>query len=134
MAEHKEFDQHLIQLIIGLQSTAWMALGKQMNPQTGKQEVNLDVARDSIDTLLMLKEKTKGNTTQAEDTIFKNAMQDLELNFIEVSSKQEKNKEAEQTENKEAKQEGKKEENNKEKNTDKEQKAAKEEKNETKNT
>jgi len=119
MDKNEEFNQHLIQLIIGLQTTAWIALGKQMNPQTGEQEVNLDLARDSIDTLLMLKEKTKGNTTQAEETIFTNAMQDLELNFIEVTKEEEKKAKSEEKkeENKEEdkkdvieKSEGKKEE------------------------
>jgi hypothetical protein len=33
----------------------------------------------------MLKEKTKGNLTQAEETILQNSMQDLELNYVEVS-------------------------------------------------
>ncbi len=80
----QDFNEHLIQLIIGLQSTAWMAMGKQMNPMTGQTEVNIDLAKDSIDTLLMLKEKTKGNLTETEKIILENSMQDLELNFVEV--------------------------------------------------
>ena len=88
MKNKEEFNQHLIQLIIGLQSTAWMALGKQQNPVTGKAEVNLELARDSIDTLLMFKSKMKGNLTQAEETILNNSMQDLELNYIDVSKKE----------------------------------------------
>jgi hypothetical protein len=83
--KNEEFNQYFIQLVLGLQSTAWMALGKQINPTTKKTEINLDLARDSIDTLLMLKEKTKNNLTETEKGILENAMQDLELNFIEVS-------------------------------------------------
>ncbi len=83
----EKFNQHFIQLVIGLQTTAWMALGKQINPQKGKAEVNLELARDSIDTLLMLKEKTMGNLTETEKGILENSMQDLELNYIEVSKR-----------------------------------------------
>ena len=107
-----EFNTHLIQLIWGMQSTAWMALGKQMNPMTGKVEVNLDMARDSIDTLLMLREKTKGNLTEAEQAFLQNAMQDLELNFIDVKNKEENKQKEEQKEDKkkpEEKEEDKKE-------------------------
>ena len=85
----EEFNQYLVQLIIGLKSRAWMSLGKVMNPTTGKAEVNLELARDSIDTLLMLKEKTKGNLTETEKGLLENSMQDLELNYIEVSKKEE---------------------------------------------
>jgi len=80
-----EPNQKLIELAIGLQSTAWIALGKVANPATGKVEVNLPLARDCIDTLLMLKEKTKGNLNEAEQAILENTMQDLEINYVEVS-------------------------------------------------
>ena len=83
--EQPDFNQHFIQLVIGLQSTAWITLGKVQNPRTGKQEVDLAMARDSIDTLLMLKDKTKGNLTETEKGMLENSMHDLEMNFIEVS-------------------------------------------------
>ena len=102
----EQFNQYFLQLVLGLQGTAWMALGKQMNPMTGKSEVSLDMARDSIDTLLMLKDKTKGNLTGVEKGLLENAMQDLELNFIEVSKEEEK-----KGKDKEGKEESKKEEN-----------------------
>jgi hypothetical protein len=97
--EKEEFNQQLIQLIIGLQSTAWMALGKQMNPLTKKTEVNIDLAKDSIDTLLMLKEKTKGNLTEVEKEILEGAMQDLEINFVDVKKSEELKKTEEKSSN-----------------------------------
>ena len=84
----EEFNQYFVQLIIGLQSAAWMALGKVMNPATGKTEINLELAKDSIDALLMLKEKTKGNLTETEKGLLENSMQDLQLNYIEVSKEE----------------------------------------------
>ncbi len=81
-----ETNHKLVELAIGLQSAAWMALGKVANPATGKAEVNLPLARDCIDTLLMLKEKTKGNLTQEEQTIIEHTLSDLEINYVEVES------------------------------------------------
>lgn len=95
--ENQEFNQHLIQLALGLQSTAWIALGKVANPHTGKIEINMDMARDSIDTLLMLKEKTKGNLNEMEKSFLENSMQDIELNYIEVIKQQETKEKKEET-------------------------------------
>jgi hypothetical protein len=40
-----------LQLVLGLQQAAMVALGKLMNPMTGKLERSLDGARNTIDTL-----------------------------------------------------------------------------------
>ncbi len=40
-----------LQLVLGLQQSAMIALGKLMNPLTRKVEVHLEAARDTIDTL-----------------------------------------------------------------------------------
>jgi len=79
------FNEAFIQLVIGLQSTAWIALGKVENPRTKKVEKNLPLARESIDTLLMLKEKSKGNLNETEKGILEQPLQQLELNYIEES-------------------------------------------------
>ncbi|MCK5282268.1 MAG: DUF1844 domain-containing protein [Nanoarchaeota archaeon] len=89
--EKESFNQHFVQWVIGLQSTAWINLGKVINPAAGKQTINLGLARDSIDALLMLKEKTKNNLTETEKGILENSMQDLELAYLDVS-RQEENK------------------------------------------
>ena len=99
-----KFNENFIQLAIGLQSTAWICMGKVMNPRTGKQEIDLDRARDSIDTMLMLKEKTKGNLSEVEKNILEGSLQDIEMNFIEVSkiiSEKEKKEKEKSDENKE---------------------------------
>jgi len=83
----QELEAEFMQLIIGLQSSAWMLMGKAMNPIIGKIEKNIEAAKATIDTLLMLKEKTKGNLSRAEDLFLSNAIQQLELNYIEETSK-----------------------------------------------
>jgi hypothetical protein len=88
MDKSEEFNQYFIQLVWGLQSTAWIGMGKTINPSTGKETVDLEMARDAIDTLLMLKEKTKGNLAPMESTMIEHCMQDLEINFIDVMKKE----------------------------------------------
>ncbi len=62
---------------------AMMALGKVMNPATGKAEKNLDAARLFIDTLEMLERKTRGNLTPDEARVLQSALTDLRIMFVE---------------------------------------------------
>lgn len=82
MSEHE-----FMQLVIGLQGSCWMLLGKMANPVTGKQERDLDAAKSVIDTLLMLKEKTRGNLSKEEQSVLDLALQQLQLNYVDELSK-----------------------------------------------
>jgi hypothetical protein len=64
-----------------------------MNPMTGKIETNTVLAKDCIDTLLMIEKKTKGNLTETELELLKGSLQDLQLNFVDVLKEEEKKKE-----------------------------------------
>ena len=44
----------IVQLVLGLQQSGMMTLGKLVNPMTRKIEIHLDAARDTIDTLAAL--------------------------------------------------------------------------------
>ena len=72
-----------MQLIMGLQSSAWMLMGKVANPVTGKVEKNLEAAKATIDTLIMLQEKTKSNLTKVEEDYLNNTISQLQLNYVE---------------------------------------------------
>ena len=74
-----------LQLVLGLQSSAWMFMGKVMNPMTQKVDKNLDQAKITIDTLDVLREKTKGNLTNDEQKLFDELMHQLHVNFLDVS-------------------------------------------------
>jgi hypothetical protein len=43
-------------------------------------------ARQTIDTISILAEKTKGNLTPAEDTLMQNVLYDLRMAYIEVTN------------------------------------------------
>jgi hypothetical protein len=64
---------------------AALFLGQIPNPQTGKGEVNLEVAKMFIDQLAMIQEKTRGNLTSEESTVLRNALSNLQLAYVEVA-------------------------------------------------
>ena len=75
------YESEFMQLVLGLQSSGWMLLGKIANPMTGTLEKNLDHAKATIDVLLMLKTKTKGNLTAAESSMLDSAITQLQVNY-----------------------------------------------------
>jgi hypothetical protein len=74
-------------LVLALASTALMHLGEAPHPETKKAEVNLVLARQSMDLLGVLREKTRGNLTPEEEKFFDSLLADLRLRFVEASRK-----------------------------------------------
>ncbi len=72
-----------LQLVLGLQQTGMMALGKLMNPITRKLEKNLDAARDTIDTLAAIEARTRGQLEPDEARVLQQALTDLRLNYVD---------------------------------------------------
>ena len=64
---------------------AALFLGQIPNPQTGKGEVNLEVAKMFIDHLAMIQEKTRGNLSNEESAVLRNTLSNLQLAYVEVS-------------------------------------------------
>jgi len=64
---------------------AALFLGQIPNPQTGKGEVNLEVAKMFIDQLAMIQEKTRGNLSNEESAVLRNTLSNLQLAYVEVS-------------------------------------------------
>lgn len=83
--EKDKMDLEFIQLVMGLHGSAWMMLGKVANPMTGKMDKSLDGAKATIDTLMMLKRKTKGNLAKEESDFLSNTIQQLQINYVEES-------------------------------------------------
>jgi len=66
---------------------AMIALGKLENPLTKKIEKNLEQARFFIDTLGIIKEKTKGNLTQEEENFLEESLFNLRMLYVEEVKK-----------------------------------------------
>ena len=62
----KELNQHLFSLISMFASACWQQMGKIPSQMDGKIHRDLKSAQVTIDMLLMLKDKTKGNLTKTE--------------------------------------------------------------------
>jgi F0F1-type ATP synthase membrane subunit b/b' len=75
------------QLVAIFHGSAMVALGKIKNPATDKIERNLDQAKQAIDMLEMLKEKTKGQLSQNEQRLLESSLTDLRLNYLDESQK-----------------------------------------------
>ncbi|APR85203.1 Hypothetical protein A7982_10552 [Minicystis rosea] len=70
--------------LLGLIGTAYVHLGDAPNPD-GQSERDLMLARQDIDLLGLLSEKTKGNLTGDEERLLEQALCDLRMRFVEVS-------------------------------------------------
>jgi hypothetical protein len=80
-----EMTQRFIEFVLMQAQNAALFLGQIPNPQTGKGEVNLEVAKMFIDQLAMIQEKTRGNLTSEESTVLRNALSNLQLSYVEVA-------------------------------------------------
>ncbi len=72
-----------LQLLLGLQQSGMIALGKLMNPLTRQIEKNLDAARDTIDTLEALEARTQGNLEPDEARVLRQVLTELRMNYVD---------------------------------------------------
>lgn len=68
--------------IFSLNASALVNLGAIENPATGQKEKNLPLAKQTIDILGMLEEKTSGNLSNDEKNLLKNILYDLRLSYV----------------------------------------------------
>lgn len=72
--------------LMSLNTSALYHLGEINDPVTGKQEKDLLLAKHSIDTLQVLKEKTKGNLNSEEDNLLSNILYDLQMHYVKANA------------------------------------------------
>jgi hypothetical protein len=68
--------------IFSLNHSVLVHLGVMEDPSTGKKVKNLPLAKQTIDILGMLEEKTKGNLSEDEEKMLKNILYDLRMIYI----------------------------------------------------
>lgn len=76
-----------LQLVLGLQQAAMVALGKLMNPMSGKLDRNLEAAKNTIDTLGAIEARTGGNLEPDEQRVLTQVLTDLRLNYVDELKK-----------------------------------------------
>ena len=80
-----EMTQRFIEFVMMHAQNAALFLGQIPNPKTGEAEINLDLARMFIDQLEMIQEKTRGNLTNEEAMVLRNALSNLQMAYVEAS-------------------------------------------------
>ena len=68
--------------IFSLNSSALVQLGMMEDPMTGEKSKNLPLAKQTIDLLSMLEEKTQGNLDADEAGMLKNILYDLRIHYV----------------------------------------------------
>jgi hypothetical protein len=82
MADHTP-NELFLGLVFSLQAAAWMQLGKVMNPMTQKVQRDLPQAKETIDLLGALDEKTRGNLHADEARVLTQILYELRMNYVE---------------------------------------------------
>ena len=71
--------------LLSLSTSILIQLGEVQDPMTNQNEKNLPIAKQTIDLLGMLREKTKGNLTPDEDKLFENLLYDLRMRYVRAT-------------------------------------------------
>ncbi len=81
----KDFEMTFERFLASLYMTAMMQLGL-MREQGGQPRIDLIGARQTIDTLSLIAEKTKGNLTPREENFLQNSLYELRMAYVEVTN------------------------------------------------
>jgi hypothetical protein len=85
-AEHEEEPQfpeiNFPTFVASLNASALVHLGVIDDPASGKKSKNLPMAKQTIDILSMLEEKTEGNLAKDEADMLKNVLYDLRIMYV----------------------------------------------------
>ena len=72
--------------VISMGSSALMLMGEQLDPGQPAMPLNLPQAKEIIDLLSMLEEKTRGNLTADEQVVMKDMLYALRMKFVSLTS------------------------------------------------
>src|ERR1700731_1397537 len=81
----KEFEMTFERFLASLYMTAMLQLGL-MHQQGEQPRMDIIGARQTIDTLALLAEKTKGNLTPTEETFLQNSLDEVRMAYVEVTN------------------------------------------------
>ena len=85
-------DQLFMQLLYMFHTSAMQGLGKIADP-TGQVSRNLEYVSQTIDLMVMLKEKSKGNISKDIEKVLDGMLSELKLNYVDEKGKPEQKEE-----------------------------------------
>jgi len=68
--------------ILSLGSSALYHFGEIPDPVSGAKQRNLDLARQTIDILVILRDKTTGNLSEDESRLLESLLHDLQMRYV----------------------------------------------------
>jgi len=71
--------------VIMLANTIMMLLGQVPDPVTQQRRLDLGQAKHTIDILMMLQQKTKGNLTSEEERLLSEVLPQLQMAYVSMS-------------------------------------------------
>ncbi len=86
--EQAPFQIDFATFVMSLSQSAFYQLGEVPDPLTGKIEINLPAVHQTIDMLIMLKEKTTGNLTPEESKLMEQMVYELQMKYVAKSKQQ----------------------------------------------
>ncbi len=72
--------------VISLGSSSLMLMGEQLDPHQAPMPVNLPQAKEIIDLLSVLEDKTKGNLTSEEQAVLRDMLYALRMKYVTLAS------------------------------------------------
>lgn len=76
---------NFINFIFSLSTSALIQLGEIQDPNISKESKNLPLAKQTIDIIGMLKEKTEGNLTPEEEKLIDHILFDLRMRYVKAA-------------------------------------------------
>jgi hypothetical protein len=73
--------------VISLGSSSMMLMGEQLDPQQPPMPPNLPQAKDIIDLLSVLENKTQGNLTTDEQAVLRDMLYALRMKYVSLAAK-----------------------------------------------
>ena len=85
LSHDTQFPANFSSFVISMSTSALMLMGEQLSPQQQPGPVNLPQAKEIVDLLSMLEEKTRGNLTADEQGVLTDMLYALRMKFVSLS-------------------------------------------------
>jgi hypothetical protein len=73
--------------VLSLNTTALFHLGELPHPETREKVIDLEMVKHTIDTIILLRDKTEGNLDTDESELISNILFDLKMRYVKAAGK-----------------------------------------------
>ncbi len=84
---HENIPVDFSSFILSLATSALIHLGEEADPSTGRKSIELPNAKQVIDLITLLQQKTAGNLTQEEENFITQLLYTLRMKFVSLEKK-----------------------------------------------